>query len=215
MISEGIRVGTLHSYRDYGLEFKFRRIGLPTKKSIRETVAFFNGYYDYSALNGSPAWGERKITYGFDIIASNPAELDAEFSKVMDWLCNIQDEDIYDDDMPNFHWHGSYDTASPNWDDSGMQVEITVDFVCYPFKIENNRTMLNMTAGQYTVKNLGQAVAPIVKSDAAAAIQIGTYVTSIPANEEVKLEIDLQRGENTVIVTGEGTLEFGYYMEVM
>ena len=174
-----------------------------------------NGYYDFSALNGSPAWGERKIAYAFDVIALTTVELDEAVSKVMDWLCNIHDDDIYDDDMPFYHWHGSYDSSSINWDDTGLQAEISVEFICYPFKIANSRTMLVMTAGEYKVKNLGMAVAPIVKSDAAAAVQIGTYVTSIPANEEIKLEIDLARGDNTVIITGEGTLEFGYYMEVM
>lgn len=215
MITDGIRVGTLHSYRDYGLSIKSRNIGLPTKKSIRETVPFMNGYYDFSALNGSPAWGERTISYAFDVIAVTTVELDAAVSKVMDWLCNIHDEDIFDDDMPIYHWHGSYESSSVDWDETGLQAEISVTFVCYPFKIANNRTVLNMTTGRYTVKNLGMAVAPIVKSDASGTIYIGSYGSVFPANAEVKLGIDLERGENTVTVVINGTLEFGFYMEVM
>ena len=72
-----------------------------------------------------------------------------------------------------------------------------------------------LTAGTHTITNPGMAVAPIVKSNAVAAIQIGNYVSSIPANEEIKLEIDLERGANTVLITGTGTVTFGYYEEVL
>lgn len=214
-ITEGIRVGKLHSHHDFDLCIKSRNIGLPEKKSIRETVPFMNGYYDFTALSGAPAWGERINQYAFDVIAYNPVELDAAVTKVLDWLCNIHDEDIFDDAMPDYHWHGSYDSSSVTWDDSGMQAEISVEFVCYPFKIANEPTTLRMVAGEYTVTNVGMTVAPIVKSDANAAIQIGSYVSSIPADTEIMLEIDLVRGDNAVVVTGDGTVEFSFYVEVM
>ena len=54
-IAEGIRINNKHSYGDFGLYLKSRNIGLPEKKSIRQTVPFMNGYYDFSALNGAPA----------------------------------------------------------------------------------------------------------------------------------------------------------------
>lgn len=214
-ISEGIRINDRHSYGNFGLTLKTRKIGLPEKKSIRQTVPFMNGYYDFSALNGAPAWNERIIEYSFDVINENPVDLDFFVSYVLDWLGNIHDTDIYDDTTYGYHWHGSYDKASVEWDDSGLQAEITVSFVVHPFKIADNPTQYTMTAGTYTVFNPGMVVAPIVKSNAAAAIQIGNYVSSIPANEEIRLEIDLERGDNTVFVTGDGTVTFSFYEEVL
>ena len=214
-ITDGIRINDRHSYGDFGLSLKSRKIGLPEKKSIRQTVPFMNGYYDFSALNSAPAWGERTIEFAFDVINENPVELDHFVSYVLDWLGTIHDTDIYDDTTYGYHWHGSYDKASVDWDDSGMQAEISVSFVVHPFKIANVPTQYTMTAGTYTVTNLGMAVAPIVRSNAVAAIQIGNYVSSIPAGEEIRLEIDLARGENTVLVTGTGTVTFSYYEEVL
>lgn len=214
-IIDGIRIKDLHSYRDFGLEIKYRIIGLPEKKSIRQTVPFMNGYYDFSALNGAAAWDERLIEFGFDVIGDTPQALELEVSKVLDWLCNVQDEDIFDDTLTRFHWHGSYDDCEVTYDDSGEHAEITVSFVVHPFKIADEPTEYTMTAGTHTIVNHGMVVAPYVLSDAAAAIQIGTYVSSIPANEEIQLEIDLARGENTIIVTGEGSVILRYYEEVM
>ena len=213
--TEGIRINNKHSYGDFGLYLKSRNIGLPEKKSIRQTVPFMSGYYDFSALNGAPAWNERIIEYAFDVTNESPVELDYFVSYVLDWLGNIHDVDIFDDTTYGYHWHGSYDEASVSWDDSGLQAEIKVSFVVHPFKIANEPTQYQMTAGTYTITNLGMAVAPIVKSTASAAIQIGNYVSSIPANEEIRLEADLERGDNTVLVTGSGTVTFSYYAEVL
>lgn len=214
-LSDGIRINDKHSFGDFGLYLKSRNIGLPEKKSIRQTVPFMNGYYDFSALNGAPAWGERTIEYAFDVTNDNPVELDYFVSYVLDWLGTIHDTDIYDDTTYGYHWHGSYDNASVAWDDSGLQAEISVSFVVHPFKIANEPRQYIMTAGTYTISNPGMAVAPIVKSNAVAAIQIGNYVSSIPANEEIKLGIDLVRGDNTVLVTGEGSVTFSFYEEVL
>lgn len=214
-ITDGIRIKDLHSYRNFGLEIKYRIVGLPEKKSIRQTVPFMNGYYDFSAMNGAAAWNERLIEFGFDVIGDTPQALDLEVAKVLDWLCNVHDEDIFDDTLTRFHWHGSYDACDVSYDESGEHAEIKVSFVVHPFKIANERTEYTMKAGTYKIINLGMAVAPFAVCDTSAAIQIGTYVTSIPANEVVQLEIDLERGENTVIVAGDGTVNLSYYEEVI
>lgn len=214
-ITDGIRIKDLHSYRNFDLYIKYRNIGLPEKKSIRETVPFMNGYYDFSALNGAAAWTERKIEYGFDVIADTPQALEREVGRILDWLCNVHDEDIFDDTLTRYHWHGSYESCDVSYDEDGEHAEIKVEFVVHPFKIADEPTESTMTAGTYKINNLGMAVAPIVSSNATAAIQIGTYVSSIPANTEMQLEIDLQRGENTVLVTGTGTVKFSYYEEVL
>lgn len=211
----GIRINDLHSFHDFGLYLNYRNVGLPEKKSLRETVPYMNGYYDFSALNGAPAWNERRIDYAFDVIEDSPQELEREITRILDWLCNVHDADIFDDTLTRFHWHGSYDSCDVNYDDSGEQAEIKVSFVVHPFKIADDPTEYTMTAGTHKIVNLGMAVAPYVFSNASAAIQIGTYVSSIPANEEIQLEIDLARGDNTIIVAGDGTVKIGFYEEVL
>lgn len=214
-MTDGIRINDLHSYRDFDLCIKSRDISLPEKKSIRETVPFMNGYYDFSALNGAPAWKERTIEYSFDVLGDTPQDLEREIAKVLDWLCHVHEVDIFDDTLTRQHWHGSYDSCDVSYDESGEQAEIRVAFVVHPFKIANEPTIYKMTRGTYKVTNMGMVVSPIVSSTAAAAIQIGSYIASVPANAETRLEIDLARGGNDVIVTGDGTVTFSFYEEVL
>lgn len=214
-MTDGIKINGKHSYGNFGLYLKSRKIGLPEKKSIRETVPYMNGYYDFSALNGAPAWNERIIEYSFDVTNDSPVDLDYFVSYVLDWLGNAHDVDIQDDTVYGYHWHGSYEDANVEWDESGMQAEISVSFVVHPFKIADVATSHTLTAGTHTINNSGMAVAPYVSSTASAAIQIGSFVSSIAANTEVQLEIDLERGNNTVVVTGDGTVTLKYYKEVI
>lgn len=213
-MTDGIRINGKHSYGDFGLYLKSRNIGLPEKKSIRETVAFMNGYYDFSALNGAPAWNERVVEYAFDVVNDTPADLDFFVSYVLDWLGNVHDADIFDDTVFGYHWHGSYKEAKVVWDETGLHAEIAVSFVVHPFKIANEAKVHVLTDGTHTIINSGMAVAPYAKSDEDAAIQLGSYVSSIPANKEIQLEIDLERGENTLLVTG-GTVTLSYFEEVL
>ena len=148
-MTDGIRIKDRHSYRDFGLYIKTRNIGLPEKKSIRQTVPFMNGYYDFTALNGAPAWNERIIEYSFDVIGNTPQELEREVTRFLDWVCNVHDEDIFDDTLTRFHWHGSYESCDVSYDDSGEQAEIKVSFVVHPFKIANEATAYTMPKTQF------------------------------------------------------------------
>lgn len=212
---DGIRTGDVHSFSTHGLYIKTRNISLPEKKSIRQTVPFMNGYYDFSALNGAPAWDEREIEYVFDAAEDTPSALDKKVSDVMDWLGNIHDEDIFDDTMPGYHWHGSYESSDISWDESGLKAEISVTFVCHPFKIANYATSLSFATGEHSVYNSGMAVIPYAYSASAAAIQIGNYASSIPAGENVQLAVSLERGKNNVLVSGDSPVIIKFWKEVL
>ena len=47
--TDGIRINGKHSYGDFGLYLKSRKVSLPEQKSIRETVPFMNGFHDFSS----------------------------------------------------------------------------------------------------------------------------------------------------------------------
>ena len=216
MMNAGIRINDKHSFRDFGLYLKSRSVELPEKKSIRETVPYFNGYYDFSALNGAPAWDARMISYSFDVVGDGPIDLENQTVKILDWLCNVHEADIFDDAMPLHHWRGSYESCDMSWDESGDHVEIKVKFICHPFRIAREKSEYSLEPGVvYTIVNPGMSVTPIVTSAKGAAIQIGSYVNSIPAGEPYRLRINLERGENTVMVTGESTVMLGFYEELM
>ncbi len=213
-LTDGIAIGGKHTYRDFDLYIAERKIGLPRKKSIRATVPYMNGYYDFSALDGACAWDERIIEYTFDVIDDAGEGVDIKASRFFDWLCNVHEADIFDDSMPNYHWHGSYETINATWDESGAKVCVSVAFVCYPFKIANEATSVSLEVGTHTLVNNGMAVAPIVTAIDAATVQMGSSIYTIAAGSSVKLRADMARGANTVIVSG-SAVTLSYHAEVI
>lgn len=190
--NDGIRVGGKHSFEDFGLVFNSREIGYPEKQSIRKTVPFMNGFYDYTKLYGEPAWGERIISYTFDVIGFTVEEMEAERVAVVNWLCNVHDEDIFDDAFPDYHFHGSFDSISPSED--GEQATITFSFVCYPFMIENVPRSHTLTEdGTLSFVNDGQPAMLKVATTGAMTVSKDGVNYGVPA------------GSYDVLVLGKGT----------
>lgn len=191
--AEGIKINGLHSFIDFDLTIASRQIDLPPKTSIRKTVPFMNGFYDYSKINGAVCWGERQIQYTFDIVGETVEQMDTKRTEVVNWLCNLHDVDIYDDTIPDYHFHGSFDSISQAED--GEKSELTVTFICYPFMIANEPTEMYI-GGDFTAINKGQPVRPILKTSQAATITVGGISQSVPAGE-TELAIVLPNGETS------------------
>ena len=164
MLTKGFTINGKHSYADYGLQIKKRVIGFPAKQSIRKTVPFMSGYHDFTRINGSDTWGERPLSYVFDIIGDTVEEVDAECTRILNWLGNIHDADIYDDTMPDIHFHGSFDSAAVAESEDGEQNELTVNFVCQPFKYANAETVVEAFRGTVIESIIGSAVRPTIEA---------------------------------------------------
>lgn len=163
MFTEGFTIDGKHSFADYGLNVKQRQLTFPTKKSIRKTVPFMSGYYDFTRINGNDTWGERLLSYTFDIIGDTPEEVEAECTRILNWLGNVHDKDIYEDCIPNYHWHGSFESANPAESEDGEQVELTVTFVLHPFKIANAETVIEGYQQAVLQEVTGQPIRPIIE----------------------------------------------------
>ena len=124
------------SYDDFGLFIGTRNISSPKKKSIKESVPFSNVVYDFSNINGEIYWEERTLQYTFDIAELTTEEMESVKSKVLDWLLNVHDTDIYDPYIGNYHFHGSFDSNS--WVEDFGAGTITISFTVYPYKISND-----------------------------------------------------------------------------
>lgn len=188
--AEGIKINGKHTFVDFDLAISNRAINLPPKTNIRKTVPFMNGYYDYSKINGAECWGERQIQYTFDIIAETVEKMDFKRTEVINWLCSLHDVDIYDDTIPDYHFHGSFDSIGQNED--AEKDELTVTFTCYPFMIANQPTEIYVD-GDFSVINTGQIVRPILNTSQNATITMAGRTQSVQAGE-THLSIYLPNG---------------------
>jgi hypothetical protein len=201
--NDGIRVAGKHSFEDFGLVLNSRAIGYPAKKSIRKTVPYMNGYYDYTKLYRVPAWGERVITYTFDVIGFTVEEMEAERKDVINWLCNVHDEDIFDDSFPDYHFRGSFDSISPSED--GEQATLAFSFVCYPFMIRNVPRSRKLTENTvFSLVNDGQPVKLKASSTAAGTVTKDGTRYGIPAGVSDYEVLILDGGTNNIEVAISG-----------
>ncbi len=203
--TDGITINRNHSYKLHGLQIKSRNIGLPEKKSIRQAVPFMNGYYDFTTLNGQPAWGERIIEFTFDILEDTPQLLESKIANVLRWFANTHDEDIYDDVINTYHWHGSYESSEVNYDESGLQAELKVSFVVYPFKIKNSMTNFALTEseGTKTIINYGMPVPLYLTALGEGTLTIGGQTITYNGSEKrKKIDYFLPHPSAVASVTG-------------
>lgn len=209
MYNDGITIGGKHSFDDFGLVIAEREIGAPPKNSIRKTVPYMNGFYDFTKLYGSPSWGARTIKYAFDVIGVTVEEMEAGRLPVVNWLCNVHDEDIYDDAIPEYHFHGSFDNLSVAED--GEKVTLTFTFVCYPFLIKNIAHVLTFyEGGEVAVTNNGQPVSPWISTDQVCALSIGDAQKSFPPVADYRAGMMLGSGRNVLRVTKANELVYPY-----
>lgn len=207
--SEGITINNKHSYENFGLVINAREIGIPEKRSVRKSVPFFNGFYDFSALNGSPTWGERTIKYTFDIIGATVAEMDEERMDVLAWLCNVHDVDIFDDTIPNYHFHGSYGSYSMTED--GEHVQLTVVFVCQPFMFSNTSVVSTVYgSGTINIVNNGQPSSFVISTSQVCTVTIGNIRKSVPPVNNYKMGVLLDSGKNVVTVEKVNEIKYPY-----
>jgi phage-related protein len=157
-----------------------------------------DGFYDFTALLGS--WGPRTLTYTFDIVGTSIENMDIQRTAVLNWLCNVINEEIADDSIPNYHFRGSYESSSEEEDEE--KSTITVNFICYPFKIANTATIYTFSAEETkSIYNNGMPCYMSINAPSGATISMLNTTQSVPASYDGKISIELPRGETEVTVT--------------
>lgn len=194
---EGITINGKHSYVDFDLTISSRKIDLPPKNSIRKTVPYMSGFYDFTTLNGAATFGEREISYTFDIVGDTVEAMDRKRTEVVNWFCNLHDVDIYDDTIPDYHFHGSYESQSQNED--GEKTELTITFVCHPFLIKNEPTQMVFNSQRAdTIYYDGQPV--VLYGKGKATIKTGGYVSTLDSAEMIDTGLVLTAGNKQIEV---------------
>ena len=199
--SDGIIANDRHSFHDLGQCIASRNTGAPEKKAITKTVPFMSGFYDFSDLYGGIAYESREISYSFELLGDSREDLQRQKSELMEWLSYVHDTEIRDDDIPGWHFIGSFSGYS--WDETadGESGTLEVTFLCQPFMEADDETSKALAIGTHTVTNDGQPVNPVVSvASGTAKITINGFVQSVTG--ETRLSVQLPHGDTSVKVEG-------------
>ena len=199
---DGFKTHGKHSYFDMGCCIAARDTGTPEKKSVTATVPYMSGFYDLSKLYGAIAFEARQLMYRFEFVEDSRDELQQRKSQFLEWLSQVHDEEIADDDIPGRHFIGSLSEWEFEEGEEGQSGSLEVTFNCQPFLEADEDTTKTCNAGSNTVTVAGQAVNAYAKTNSGTAtIRIGGVTQSV-GTTEIRLSVQLQPGDNAVTVTG-------------
>lgn len=214
-------IGKMASYDDFGASVAERKIIKPKKKSIKETVPFSNITHDFSAINGEVYWEEASLEYIFEIDADSAEELEAKKRGFRSWVMNVQEEELHDPYIKNFHYLATY--ADIDEDDSEVEKStITVKFTAYPYMLADHPKVavyeIPETDNIVSIENnSSHRVVPTFKSDVEFLIITGNASQAVPAGEITDDSFTFAPGTNTFVVRAVediGTLTITFREEV-
>ena len=223
-MNDQLIIGNKSSFDDFRASVAKRAIGMPAKKSIKETVPFSNKTYEFSNINGELYWEERELEYIFEIIAPTPERLEELKMFFANWVMNVTEEIIQDPYIPDYHFIGTYDDMECEDDDGMDKCTITVKFTAYPYKISNLPNVYNIavpSASEKTVtviNNSSHRIVPTITTDCAVIITIEGASYSIGAGEFTDETLMLPAGAVSVAIQNNGesdcTMAISFYEEV-
>lgn len=233
----GVHFNGKHSYKDMGLTIASRNIGNPSKVKKKERVPFSNVEYDFSNVYGSQEYTERPIGYTFNIIGWNGSK-DSFVNKkieVINWLMRPSEkEPLYDDTIKGFYFlaevEDSIELEEYNYDGT-----ITVEFTAYPFKMseleegndiwdEFNFLLDYAQLTDYVVDGRKEitlynngitTIKPTIIASAPFEIKMNGVTYEIPKGTTDSYDFVFDELEIIMEVTGNGTISFRYYKEVI
>ncbi len=212
------------SFDEYGASLMKRKINMPAKKSIKETVPFSNVTYDFSAINGEVYWKERTLEYVFEIIADNPEKLEELKLKFTGWVMNIQEARLQDPFIPDYYFKATYDDIDFDDDEGLEKTTVTVKFTAYPYMISNHPKIYEKVipaSGRDNLTILNESAHPValtITNDQAVMIEMGNNSYAISAGARTDEKMRIPTGLTSMVLKNNGTelctVRASFYEEV-
>ena len=197
-----------------------RKIKMPAKKQIKETVPFSNKTYDFSDINGEVYWEERELEYIFEITAETPELLEELKLKFADWIMNIKDEEIHDPFISDYHFKGTYEDLEFEDDEGLDKTTATVKFLAYPYKISNIPKIYEITVSAGENKKVilnnesSHRVTAIFETMSGENIAVKFNDETISIMSSAQYAFMINKGITNINVEGDGVLRITFSEEV-
>lgn len=206
---KGITFGTLHSYHDLKLIRTKKEIGSPEVKVRKIDIEGADSSLDLTDFFGEPKYED--VTHKFEFQTIVPqAQFLSLFSTVKNALHGKKMRIVLDDD-PLFYYLGRVKVSSfTNEKNIGM---ISVECDCEPYKYKMEKTVAEIYVdGTFTatLSNGRKRAVPevTVATDSGINIVFESNIWDLGSGSYTLPELELTEGENTVTVTGTGTIVF-------
>lgn len=205
---KGVKFGSLHSFYEWGLILSEKEIGSPKPKTMEVDIAGGDGVLDYTEYFGGVKYENRQLSFKFSKMNIVPDGFLALFSVVQNALHGQKMKIVLDDDPENYYFGRVFVNE---WKANKRVGEIVIDVDAEPYKYSDVEVFQVVTGTMDIVLTSGRMpVVPEITTTAAMTIVFGDYTAAVNAGTFRLPELQLAEGQNTVTVTGEGSITFKY-----
>lgn len=207
---KGIKFGDYHSYDDFHLILASKEIGAPSVKTHKIEIEGADGDLDLTDFFGEPKY--ENVTHKFTFSTMEQLnEFLNQFSEIKNALHGKKMRIIFDDD-PTFFYVGRLHVSSFTYEKGIGTVSIEAD--CEPYKYKLAKTVVSKTVSgtsTITLTNSRKRAVPEVGIQATGSLNIVYQqfnVWDLGSGSYTLPELELVHGDNSVTVTGTGTITF-------
>lgn len=209
---QGITFSTIHTYRDLGLILAKKEIGSPAVKENKLDIPGADGSIDMTDFFGEPKYENVIHKFEFSALVS-PDEALTLFSGAKNALHGKKHKIILDDD-PAFYYVGRCHVSGYT-DEKGIG-KLSIECDCEPYKYKASKTAVTIAINgtqTVTLTNARKRAVPEVTIDTESSLNLvfqDVNVWDLGAGSYALPELELVEGENTVVVTGTGSITFSW-----
>lgn len=213
MIETGIMFGEVHSFHD--LNLILAPFVLPPAKPKTNYIAIpgGNGTLDLTEAGGETKFNDRELKFTFSVNPSEKMTFEEKQTQVSNALNGRRFERITIEKDPDYFFTGRCTVDEHNADKNLRQ--IVVKATVKPYKMRQIKTVasFDLTNDVQTVnlRNGRKSVVPTITCTDHAVIVFGGITCTIEEAGTYKvLDIYLTEGDNTLMLSGAGTITFEY-----
>ena len=208
----GVKFGTKHSFRDFGLILTSKTVSFPKPKTESVTIPGADGQLDLSTAltDGDVKYDNRSLTFKFSVI--NPQK---NWETVKSTLANYlhgQKMNVILDVDKGFYYVGRCTLDS--WSESKKLGTLTVKVDAEPYKysvLESTDDDITVSGTKVvTVRSMRMKVVPTITVSANMDVRFKGVQYGLTAGENRNLNIILSEGDNELTFIGTGTVSINF-----
>lgn len=209
---KGITLGQYHSYRDFSLILGEKEVAAPKVKTVKIEVEGADSALDLTEFFGEPKYEDVTHKFQFSTIVPQ-SEFLTLYSTIKNAIHGKKNRIVLDDD-PGFFYIGRCHVSS--FTSSKGIGTVSIEAECEPWKYRIEKTVITQTVDGESIislPNLRKRVVPevTITTESALRLVFETYnIWDLGSGSYTLPELELAAGENTVSVTGTGSISFSY-----
>jgi len=231
---EGFEIAGHHT-GEFGLILLERSSPTPSEKEVIETVPFMQGVYDFSMILGERIYENRPLAFTFTSFEDKYEKRKVDETVLTNWLMKGGYQPLYDDHARNYYYLAKCTGVQVQDNTAERRLNINVTFDAHPFKksiLEEGHDRwddfnFDLDVAQPVEYEVGSnlnvnllntgstGVTPTIWASSQMTILKDNVTYTIPSGESKSEAFRLAIGENPMVISGDGTIKFSFFKELI